>query len=245
MPGQTMRRRTRRAPRRYKKRLTGYRKRKVYRTDPRGMIGFPKQRVVKMRYTQNITLDPTGPTDVYEFAANNINSPQYLVTTGTGRPLGYNQWSTFYKRWLVIGSRIRIMPVYASTTAGTIPLLYGVNLYNAGESPSSNPLLLIEQGKCKYRIMQPIQNGAYQPISYSFSPKKWYNMKNLKDNWNELYGIFSAGSGAAPPSKVAVYGVFAASADGSTNVQPINFTIQIDYLVLCQEPLLLPTSNFT
>jgi len=243
MPGQIMRRRTRRAPRKVKRRLTGYRKRKIVRSSPRGMIGFPSQRVVKMRYTKNFSLDPTGPTDVYEFSANDIGNPDQTVTNQ--RPLGYNQWASFYKNWMVIGSRVSIKPVYASTTAGTVPLMYGINLYNSGESPSSNPLLLIEQGKCKYRIMQPIQNGAYQPISYSFSPKKWYNMKNLKDNWNELYGIFSAGSGAAPPSKVAVYGVFAASADGSTNVQPINFTIQIDYLVLCQEPLLLPTSNFT
>jgi len=242
MPGQMMRRRTRRAPRRFKKRLTGYRKRKVYRTDPRGMIGFPKQRVVKMRYTQNITLDPTGPTDIYEFSANNINSPQYLVNTGTGRPLGYNQWSSFYKRWLVIGSKVRIMPVYASTTAGTIPLLYGVNLYNAGESPSSNPLLLIEQGRCKYRTMQPIQNGAYQPIRYSFSPKKWYNMKNLKDNWDSLSQLFANNTTGGAPGKEALYGVFAAAADGSTNVQPVNFTVQIDYLVLVQEPLLLPAS---
>jgi len=240
MPG-GMRKTFRKRKTPYKKRRT-FRKRKVYRTDPRGMIGFPKQRVVKMRYTQNITLDPTGPTDVYEFAANNINSPQYLVTTGTGRPLGYNQWSTFYKRWLVIGSRIRIMPVYASTTAGTIPLLYGVNLYNAGESPSSNPLVLIEQGRCKYRTMQPIQNGAYQPIGYSFSPKKWFNMKNLKDNWDTLAQLFANNTAAGSPAKEAIYGVFAAASDGSTNVQPVNFTVQIDYLVLVQEPLLLPAS---
>jgi len=240
MPGQMMRRRTRRAPRRFKKRLTGYRKRKVIRSSPRGMIGFPSQRVVRMRYTKNFTLDSSGAIIEYPIAANDISNPD--AGTSTGRPLGYKQWGTFYKEWLVIGSKIRIMPVYASTTAGTIPLTYGVYLMNDSDTAGTIGDI-IEQGRCKYRTLQPIQNGAYQPIRYSFSPKKWFNMAQLKDNANELAATFATdGSGAAGPSKTVFYNVFVRAADGTTNVQAVNFTVQIDYLVMLRQPLLLQPS---
>lgn len=238
MPGQIMRRRTRRAPRKVKRRLTGYKKRKVIRSSPRGMIGFPSQRVVRMRLTENVTLDSAGPDIVQSFNANDITNSG----AGTGRPLGYKQWGAFYKEWIVIGSKIRIMPVYASTTAGTIPLNYGVYLQNFSDQTGTIGDI-IEQGRCKYRTMQPIQNGAYQPIRYSFSPKKWFNMAQLKDNAGELAAEFvTDGSGGAGPSRVVLYQVFVRAADGTTNVQPVNFTVQIDYLVLCRQPLLLQPS---
>lgn len=246
MPGQMKRRVARKAPKRYKKRTVVKRRPKPYRTDPVGMIGFPKQRIVKMRFTKNFNITPAGAASFDEFSTNDINNPD--LGTGGARPLGYNQWSSFYKNWMVIGSRIKIKPNFTALPdvgTGFAPAVYGITVYNSGESPTTDPLLLIEQGKCKYRTMQPILNGTNYPITSSFSPKRWYHMKNLKDNWNELSGVFSTNSAASGPSKVGVFSVFAASADGTSTLAPINFLIQIDYLVLVQEPLLLPTSDYT
>jgi len=235
MPG-GMRKTFRKRKTPYKKRRT-FRKKRVIRSSPRGMIGFPSQRVVRMRLTENFSLDSSGPDLFQSISANDINNNGL----NAARALGYNQWAQFYKEWIVIGSKIRIMPVYASTTAGTIPLNYGVYLQNVNDQTGTIGDIL-EQGRCKYRTMQPIQNGAYQPIYYSFSPKKWFNMAQLKDNAIELNGEFAVSSTGAPPNKVVLYQVFVRAADGTTNVQPVNFTVQVDYFVLLRQPLLLQPS---
>lgn len=244
MPGHTRTRRYhRRVPRVKKtKSFRGFRKYRRYRTDPKGMIGFPKQRIVKMRYTLNFTLDSTGAVQTKAFAANNINQPDY---GGTGkRPLGYTEWAGFYNQWIVVGSKIRILPIYSSITAGAMPLTYGI--YMKSDNSTSAPLAsLIEQGKCRFKNMQPINNGNYAPVSFNCSPKKWFNIANLKDNWDNMGSEFDLSGPGSDPARQIDFIVFVAAADGSTNVEPVNFTAQIDYLVLVRDPKTLPNSTYT
>lgn len=202
---------------------------KSFSTDPKGMIGFPKQRVVKMRWMENLTLDSTGPAVTRTYAANDINN---VFALPVHRPLGYDQWGEFYQEWVVVGSRIHCKATYASTTAGSVPVNWGVLLTNDGSTTFAQLSALVEQGKTKYKIMQPVNNGNMTSISQSFSAKKFFNITNVKDNYRRLGSYFAPGAGAGGPELNASFVVWAAAADNGTNVQPINVTVTIEYLVL-------------
>lgn len=202
---------------------------KAYVSDPKGMIGFPKQRVVKMRWMENFTLDSPGASVTRTYSANDINNPFGLPVH---RPLGYDQWAQFYQEWVVVGSRINCKSTYASTTAGTVPINWGILLTNDGTTTYANLSALVEQGKTKYRIMQPVNNGNMTSITQGFSAKKFFNITNIKDNYRNLGSFFNPGQSATGPALSASYVVWAAAADNGTNVQPINVTVTIEYLVL-------------
>jgi len=241
MPYARKRKVYRKKPMRKSVRRTANRKRRVYRSSPRGMIGFPQTRIVKMRFAQNFVLDSPGAISNTDFSANNLNyitdiDPMFKL------PLGYDQWSRFYEDFVVIGSKITVKPAYASVTPGATPLNIGILL-----QPKKTPILstsvtsLISQGKSTYRIMQAANNGNIPVLKYSFSPKKFYNVANLKDNFDDLGCTFDS-TGNTAPIKEAFYTVWVCAADLAANVEPVNFTVTVDYIVLLRSQRILPES---
>ena len=93
--------------RRYKRRRRVYRlKRKRYRK-ARNLVlgGFPKTKIVKLRYVQEITLNSaSGVYDVHSFRANSLFDPDY---NGVGhQPSNFDRWMEIYNHYTVVGSKI-------------------------------------------------------------------------------------------------------------------------------------------
>lgn len=102
---------------------------KQFQVSARNRINYPlmpRTRLVKLRYSTRIQLDPnvvkTGSTDVtanrmshYTFRLNNVNDPDYTSTQATHlnadgmrnhQPRMYDQYATFYEYNTVVGSKV-------------------------------------------------------------------------------------------------------------------------------------------
>lgn len=79
----------------------------------------PDESFMKFSYTDNIqVVSSTGVPQITYYAGNSLFDPDI---TGVGhQPLGYDQWSAFYSKYCVYGSKISVTVLNASgTTAGT------------------------------------------------------------------------------------------------------------------------------
>lgn len=78
---------------------------------------IPDRTFVKLKFCQEGTLTTTGlaPVAYQTFRGNGPYDPDQ---TGAGlQPVGYDQWSQFYKRQRILGSKIRIQFLSEGTTA--------------------------------------------------------------------------------------------------------------------------------
>lgn len=105
----------RRKRRPVRRRRATFRRRGRYTTARRGRgtranAPFPTARYVTLRYSEQISLDPTAAGfAVHEFKSNGLYDPN---VTGTGhQPRGYDQLMGIYNRWCVVGSSITVKPV--------------------------------------------------------------------------------------------------------------------------------------
>ena len=79
------------------------------RQNPRKILplaGFPKQKLVKLRYVQELEIvTPTsGLSNSVPFVANGAYDPYYPI--GGHQPKGFDQWMAVYSHFNVLGSKI-------------------------------------------------------------------------------------------------------------------------------------------
>lgn len=222
------RRSTRRTVRSYRRKY-GRRRRTVRRA-------MPIRKLVKMRFATWFIGDPdiVSPFKQYSFRANSVYDPD---ATGIGdQPYSYDQWSTFYPTWSVIGSKITVKLLSTSGSV-EIPSIIGVSLSNSATPPTGwSQDNLLEQPNVSWRLIPGI--GISNPLSCSmrYSPKKWWGIGKITDN-DELWGSTNSN-----PSYQTFFNVFVAAVDGSSNVTPLYGMVTIDYLVLFRNPNQLASS---
>lgn len=205
-------------------------------TNRLGLVGFPNNRVVKMRYADTELLTSTsGSLAVSTWRANSIFDPDF---TGIGtQPLGYDQWAQFYNHYIVIGSKISCEVSWVSSGASAGPCVVGIILDDDGNLIPTDYLAIMEQGKSISMHINPSSANASRAINSSYSAKKFNNITDIKDNRDSLGASFGAN-----PTDPAFFHLFAQSADlGSTNA--IRFTLLIDFIVILGEPKELPVSS--
>jgi len=189
---------------------------------------FPANRVVKMKYLQNISLTPTAFIDSYFFRANSIHDPD---ATGAGhQPMGADQWSTFYKHYTVIGSRISVMNIAMAT--GGVPVIFGVTLSDLASTGHTTIEGLMESPKVNWKFQQTAVNGNVpKPAVMHFSAKKWFNLSQIKDNQDRVGGTFGS-----DPANQTYYHVFAGPTDGTSDLTVQRIVVKITYIVLLSHP---------
>jgi len=212
-----------------------YRRRYRRRRVPRPLVGFPSNRVVRMRYIENLTWNfNTLPLFHYGFKANSIYDPN--ATAGGHQPMGHDQWAQFYNHYVVLRSHLKITFAAAADTNST-PIFYAVNLDDDFTSLTSLTNML-EQGLTSWTLT----NGDYEQaptrsLTKSYYAKDFFNIADVKDNVTRIGAAF----GADPPD-LAAFQVLAGSVDGGTHARTCFALVQIDYIVLCSEPKTLPLS---
>lgn len=212
------RRRPRRTVRRYAKARPAFSPAKT----------FGRSQVVRHRYSTAIELDPATSTAAdYYFRANSLFDPDH---TSTGhQPMWHDQMALFYKKYVVIGSRISVR-VYGANTAHTgVPLL--VIKKDHDNTPASADINTIVESNHRdscYRYVK--SDGTWTFARLGFSLKKDFGIKDPIEV-PETHGTSAAG-----PTKEMLYHV--AYADAAWNdTTTVYAHVVIDYLALWFEPI--------
>lgn len=190
---------------------------------------FPRQRLVKMRYCDRVTITSTAPAiGRYSFNATSIWHPDY--TNAGGLAKGSTEWSAFYHRYLVVGSKIRVYCADSNIATAAYPFCTFVQLKSADQATPTDYRDQIETNVGWFSIHN--RNFSQKDKTMcTYSLKKFWNVANAKDCF-ESHG---AHFGASPVNQ-ALYHVCIqdlARAENLTN----SFLVVIDYSVLLSEPV--------
>jgi len=175
------------------------------------------------------------------FAANGLFDPNIQV--GGHQPLGFDQWALYYNHYVVLGSKITVRFILNNAVQATnyTPILCGVKLQDDTAATWSAGQLfdnLSERG-FSYKVIVPNVNNIY-PVKCGakFSAKKFFNVKDVKDNMLRL------GSGVgANPTDLGVYQLYFGSVNGQTiSDYTMQCLVTIDYIVSWSEPKDIPQS---
>ena len=216
-------------PQRRIQRKKQYPYRKTYRrrdTQLASPSGVPKSRVVSMRYCDIVPITSSvGAVGVYQFRANSIFDPNL---SGVGhQPMGHDTMSTLYEKNIVLGCKITVQFSQPYTTT-TEDIAVGLFIdADAGISYSS-ATGLVEARKGPYLTLTGNEQRS-KFLSMNFSSKKFFNLTDMKDNYNS-YGAYFGSN----PNESAYITVWAQNLQGST--QTITATVVIDYIVAVSEP---------
>lgn len=201
---------------------------------PRNMVGFPKNRLVKMRYNDNYVLNAlAGGIDSNEFRINSIFDPDL---TGVGhQPLGHDEWSTFYNHYVVVGAKITA--TFLATEIGTPAGMRAVGIFIAPDSASipTNVIDLIENGQSRWKYISPVgQSGQSRgTVTNTFSAKNFFSVANISDNTNRIGATFGSN-----PTELANLSVWYGNT-GTADPVTINVNVVIEFAVLVSEPRVL------
>lgn len=223
MPGDSKRRK------KYKKK----RKRKL------ALTGFPSSKMVKLRYTQEFSLNPgVANKSSQVFRANDMYDPD---SSGVGhQPVGFDQWiGVVYDHFTVVGSKISVTAV-PSTVNNVTPGYWGIVLSDNGlvvSGATSVTSLLESKFTGKRTNIYGLVNGPKHPtLTKSFSAKKFFGVKTGLVG-DTLY----RGGNTISPAEQAYFEVYAASVNGN-DPGTWNFIATIDYIAVLTEPKALPSS---
>jgi len=188
-----------------------------------------RRTIVKMRYCDRLPILPgtSGIATSYQYRANSAHDPDY---TGIGhQPLGYDEWSTFYDRYTVLGSKITVtvVPTGASGSADTCICNLRVS---EDTTTTGNMTELTEQGDTRYTIVTDSDNNGKVTLRKKFSPKRFFGVNKVMDN-DDL----SAPIGANPV-KEAYYTFSIASLSTATSAAVVHCYVTIEYIVAFTSP---------
>jgi len=229
--------------RKYGKSISRRYRRRVRRSSKRRIpIVMPNSYLTKLRYVETFGLDgAAAQSAVHVFRANGLFDPN--MTGGGHQPKGFDQIALFWKRFHVLGSRIRVSQ-YDLTNASISPYaLWGVGLSNTGTSFSARALDDILEGEKSTQLIRLAgnvnTNSLIGPVkrtvaTVKFSAKKFFGKSAVHD-------IEYSCTNAADPTIQAYFEVWAVG-DGTSNPGTMLFLAQIEYIVLCDEPIFLSQS---
>lgn len=218
----------------YRRRRPTYR-RKFRKIRKLPYAGVGKSKIIKMKYCQQISLNPTaGAKVVNVFVANGMYDPD---ATGTGhQPLGFDQWMTFFDHYNVLGAKIT-MEYISDTGAPVTPCYFGILLSDDGVSvlAKSNIEHLLESRQTTHKVGVGGDNASskkLKAVKY-FSSKKFFGRNPVQTDLK--------GSSITNPSEKAFFECWAASVNGNDPVYA-NFLVTIEYIAKLTEPHGFPQS---
>lgn len=163
--------------------------------------------------------------------ANGAQNPEDSVLI-VPQPMGWDQWVQLYNHYVVLGSKITV--TFAPMVSAN-PIVCGVYLTDAPALPYASYSQFIEAGRGMHKLITPESKPVTTMSRYS--AKKFYNVKDVKDNLDRLGNTTTAN-----PFESAYYHVWLQSADKQTTSAIVYAIITVEYTVLFSEPKDLPAS---
>lgn len=201
------------------------------------LTGFPKQKVARLRYVQDITITTPGAglSKSLPFVANGCYDPYYPI--GGHQPKGFDQWMSVYANYNVLGSKCKVRMV----TTGDEGFCWGVGRTatpNELDSKSLNYILECRMNK-GYSIAGGYARNNNTPSATTrtatYSQKKQHG-SNSTGNTN------LTGTNAGNPSELTIFEVWACPPSTVTTAKTASFVVTIDYIVLFTEQRVLTQS---
>lgn len=186
----------------------------------------PKSIKVRMRYVQDITLDPaTGGGASHIFRANGMYDPD---VTGTGhQPYGFDQLMTLFNHFTVVGSKCTAR--FNNTDSSNIYNV-AIGVYDSATSSTASRIWNLERPGTTYTALGLATGGSnLKTLSKTFSTRKYFNIKNPTDV-SRLQG----GQVSDPTEQAYFYVIAQASASG-TNPGVLDVNVTVDYVAVLQE----------
>lgn len=178
----------------------------------------------RFRYAEHITLtSTTGTLTSYRFRANSCYDPYYDASGH--QPMGWDKQSAYWKKYIVIGSKIRAVVSPSATL--TTPVYVGLYLNNDLSQVAGTVNAIVESKKGTYRQL-PVGNTDSRTVSARFSCKKFFNVKNPMDKVGDLGALVGAN-----PTSPAYFQLWVQSISGT---QSAYASIVIEYIVRFQDP---------
>lgn len=214
--------------RRYKRRSTNY--------SAKNARPFANKYRVNLRYCQEI--QKSAQTSTFGFNTFSMNSLFDPDTTGGGhQPMGYDQLTPIYNRYLVTGAKITATFAFAPTDA--TPAWVGITTHeNSAFVGTSVPVNgLVEQGKTVYRCISAGDGGnPIVTLTKKVSCRKEFSVRDLAGNI-EQYGALVGNSPVNGLfSTVWICGLNGAASPGC------DIFVKIEYTGYFTEPNLLSQS---
>lgn len=186
---------------------------------------FPNKFVTKLKFHQEITLNPgVGTLGTHTFRANSVYDPDF---TGVGaQPRYFDEIMPLYDHFVVLGSKITATMFNNQNDAA----FFAINRNDNG-IPGNKVNDLIEQRNTRYTwLTDQTSAKAMRTLTMTFSPKKFLSRsKPLSDP--DLKGTVSSNPNEGAYFSVC-YGGFPNSIDPATNI----VHVVIDYIVAFIEP---------
>lgn len=205
-----------------------YQKKTKYITPTRSIaslgLGFPAKLVQTLRYCENVTMTTGATLARQHFSANGLYDPN---TSGTGhQPAYFDQMSTFYNHYVVMGSRCKITFAPANTSLASGFWIAG--LLNDDTTAISGIAFstIAEQSTAKV-INLSTNNSDNNTMVLNYSAKKTFGPGYL-DQQN------LQGTAAANPTEGQHFDFYAISVDGAATVN-IYCHVEIEYIIMWRE----------
>lgn len=214
------------------KRKNGKKKGRKRRSRVPPPIGFPLKRLVRLKYSDTIRLDPGLSTaDFSTFHCNSLFDPDY--SGGGHQPRAMDQWGVFYKKYTVLSSKITVK-VFGPTTFEDIgTLAWGICKTTENVMPANSWVEIAEQPTLfgKYAMTADSVSRNHSMTRY-FSLKKDLN-RNPTDDYSALF--------TANPAKMMNYIVWCISPNGLDGAG-VDFTVNIEYIAMLTDLKDIPQS---
>lgn len=200
--------------------------------------GFPKNKLVKLRYVTECVIQCSGVSSSHSFSANGMYDPDI---TGVGhQPKAFDQWMVLYNHYNVLGSKINVK---MTSTHGADNFIWGVT-----RTPTNNQM----SGKLLSYCLENRYNRGYRTIGSQ------YNMSGQRANSNipmiskysqkAQFGKNSSqnddltGNASANPTEQNMFEIWIAPINNIATQQTASFIVTIDYIALLTEPRVLAQS---
>ena len=211
------------------------RRRRMVRYKKLPPLGMPKKQLVRLKYADEIRLDPVaGGLATYNFSANGMYDPDVTALLNH-QPLFFDEKMSAYNHFHVLGSKIKVtcIPTGNGQSSNQVPGAFGVNISDNTVFPYTSFAQIVEsnQNKGKYRSYSNSMSGANTAgrapsIIQKFSAKKMFA--------NPLADTLK-GSVATNPTEQAYFQIWSASVD-SNDPSPTAFLVEVEYIALLTEP---------
>ncbi len=189
-------------------------------------LGLPRKKWVRLKYVDNITINPgAAAIGAHFFRANSLFDPDL---TGVGhQPLNFDQLQLGYDHYTVYGSKITATFTNNVATA-IIPGLYGIFLDDNTTLTYAQGAEVIEgnQRQSRWKTTTGIENSD-RSVSIGFSAKKFFGVSSLAPS------EYRSLSGANPTEGAAFVVWYSNIGGGDPGVG--NFLVEIEYLALMTE----------
>lgn len=193
----------------------------------------PRTKLIRVKASNYIPLNCTSGSLSYSAIQGNSCDDPY-VGSGTGQPLGYDQWKTLYQGAYVLSSKVS----YTVHNTSSECIVFGITPMNGpqGFSPLASYEHYREVSGTRSRILSPDVDHGY--LSGATSTKKQLHRKNITDEDDLKLNLVTE----TQPTDMYYWNVWVQPIDQASTVNGIECIVDVEYIVLLTDPI-IPTRS--